>query len=566
MSGKTLNLSGFDEEVKKEVDLSGFDRETGSSDAPAEKGFLAKAAEVAAPILDKIDSYTGAPLRASQAKAIEIGFNSGKSNSEVLSEVGGAFKDAWGGDTSKVPTNKENAIAAGLSDVPMSEHFPSLYTDEPGLTLKAKKGGFLDASPAGAAGLVGDVGNDLSNLVPVGKIAKGIGGALKDSRIAGGIGRVAEAFTGVPRKETQTYIQHLDDVGKIGAEFGDDTYGASNSTRAQFKSDIDGARKGLNETITTTLSKSHPGKTIDVSGVVAELEAHKARLNPKFNADDIAEIDELISFVKTATDNGTAVNLVDGHGLKEWLQKEAKPSYKNGAIFQRGDKAQQAARAGARKTKELVNSAAPEIADANEKLSMMHSMEDRMNANLVTPNTPDASLMSAGSGSNKKNITDLKDLGELTDSNMIGEAEKLAAYKRFNSPELLPVDTTGKSFTRMAAARMALGAGGAYAAGENPLLGLAATSPAALKATIHGSRAIGRVAASPLTRATYLAAQANNRHSHERVMRKVQGTEFEAPIAAAQQRGEDASASTFYTLYNNEEKFRSLIDDEDELD
>lgn len=50
------------------------------------------------------------------------------------------------------------------------------------------------------------------------------------------------------------------------------------------------------------------------------------------------------------------------------------------------------------------------------------------------------------------------------------------------------------------------------------------------------------------------------------ILRKVQSTPYAAPLQKAAQNGDDAYAATYYMLYQNHDDFRSIIDDEDELD
>jgi len=178
------------------------------------------------------------------------------------------------------------------------------------------------------------------------------------------------------------------------------------------------------------------------------------------------------------------MSVLDAHNVKRFLQEKATQAYRNpGDIFSVGTEGAKAAKAGGAIARELVNKASPEVASANNALSQLHDIEDMMNSNLIAEGKPHAGLLAAGSGTNPRNANYLKDLGALTGKDMLGEAEKLAAMRSFGSPDLLPVDPTGKSYTRLAL-------GGALGAlfGGTPIsmaAGAALTSPATMKVMIN---------------------------------------------------------------------------------
>jgi len=127
-------------------------------------------APVIAPIGRFVDKYTGAPTRAAAQDIIQ-----GKGLSSAASRFGSQF----GEDPETAPTGKKLAQELGASEKSASDVLPSLYSDTGNEWTKFKRGGLLDPTASGAAGLGLDVALDPTNLIPVGAIAKGAGKAIK---------------------------------------------------------------------------------------------------------------------------------------------------------------------------------------------------------------------------------------------------------------------------------------------------------------------------------------------------------------------------------------------------
>jgi hypothetical protein len=175
---------------------------------------------------ETVDSYTGAPVRAGIGAAQD-----GKGVGGALSAAASQF----GEDPNLAPTGKQIARRAGVSDTALSEKVPSLYSDTGEEWTKLKRGGFLDPTASGAAGLGIDIAADITNVVPVGAIVKGAakGGAKLASRAvntasdaisatgrgAGKVGkRVIQGALGVPEESITRYLaRHAQLKDKVGA-------------------------------------------------------------------------------------------------------------------------------------------------------------------------------------------------------------------------------------------------------------------------------------------------------------------------------------------------------------
>lgn len=438
---------------------------------------------------EKIDRYTGAPMRAGTAEVLK---GSG------LLNAGKAAASQFGQDPSNAPTDADIGALMGFSkENSLSDLIPQIYS-ETGEGLPLKKGGMLDPSSAGAAGFALNTATDPMNLVPVGKMArmatrgaeavarpalKGAGqvaGLLKDGTIKVG-SRVGEAVSGVPRDIIENYVKRTDKINNLISKYGEDVVTASDDVRNAFQTQIRNTRQGLNKVITDTLSKSDPGRMVDVNPIIGSLEKAKSGLNPALQKAQISELDELIGQLKEAAPNGQA-NSLTAYQIAEKLNEVSKGAYqKGGQMFMPGDKVQKAAKMAANDSRKLIKESLPEIAEANSQLSRLHRLEELMNKNLIAPGKPEGALIAAGS-SNNRGAKLLSELGKLTKTDMVGKAKDLATQKAFTKPGLLPQGPQ----TGFAVLRPITGAALGSAAGPVGAIGGALfASPVALKAAIN---------------------------------------------------------------------------------
>lgn len=125
---------------------------------------------VVAPVGRFVDRYTGAPTRAGTEELIQ-----GRGIGSALSRYGKQF----GEDPELAPTGKKLAQEMGAGETSLSSKLPGLYSDTGNEWTKLKRGGLLDPTASGAAGLGLDMGLDVTNLIPVGAIVKGAGKLAK---------------------------------------------------------------------------------------------------------------------------------------------------------------------------------------------------------------------------------------------------------------------------------------------------------------------------------------------------------------------------------------------------
>jgi hypothetical protein len=160
-----------------------------------------------APVGRFVDKYTGAPTRAA------IGAVQEEKNPIT------AFTSQIGQDPEKAPTGKElvqrtESLPSFMkSETPLSDVIPSLYSDTGREWTKLKRGGLLDPTPVGAAGLLVDIAADPTNLISGAAISRGVSklakpvvtGAAKAGAVA------ADVVTG-----TKTFSRAGEILGDIG--------------------------------------------------------------------------------------------------------------------------------------------------------------------------------------------------------------------------------------------------------------------------------------------------------------------------------------------------------------
>jgi hypothetical protein len=359
----------------------------------------------------------------------------------------------------------------------------STATDLKGAVTDIGTGVGLGAGAYGAGKLVG-AGARKVGETRLGQEVKELGSVLLDLPRKAGI-KLSNVLTGVPEKEIQTYATQTEKVNKMISESGGDITAAADAARQKIQAGIQSTKTKLNSQISKAIEAAPVEQSIPVEPILNKLHSFKAKLNTNTQAEAISQIDDMIGVVtrEAETNADGLVNLKSLQDIKNFLQEKGKQAFlKGGQIFSTAKEAQVAAKQASTEALKILNPLAPEIAAANKQLSHLHFIENNMNRNLIASGKPEAALIAAGSGVNPRNAAVLRRLGEMTGQDALGEAERLAAAKRFGNPSFSPVDVTGKSLMRMAT-----GAAIGYAVDgkEGAFLGGALTSPAALKAAIN---------------------------------------------------------------------------------
>lgn len=370
--------------------------------------------------------------------------------------------------------------------------------------LKELGKGLLETGKAGAEMAAGEAGGQvLSKVIP--KAVELSGKAAK---------KISSALTGISEKEIQTYAdpKRFKEIQQLMKESGGDMQQAVDNFREEAMTKIGQSKQKLGESIGAALEEAAPKVgPVKVDPVIEKLQAAKAKLDPKLWGKDIAEIDDLIEKVSSVGGKQGAADIRSIHEIKEWLQDQAKSSYlKQGQLFSKGDKAQNAAKMAAREARKLVSEAVPAVAEANAKLASLHDVENTFNRNLLKSGATPGSVYAAGGESATQSRKALEKISEITGEDLTKLAENLAAARTFQSPGLLPQYTTGKS-----ALASGLGTGAGYLLGGpvGTAVGGAMTSPLVLKGLLQAGQiaapAVGMLgqAAIPASKAALFEAQ-----------------------------------------------------------
>lgn len=296
--------------------------------------------------------------------------------------------------------------------------------------------------------------------------------------------KTASTLTGETEKNIKTFVEKNAEVNKIIADSGGDIGTAADTMRETLSKQISGFRQSMNQKIGSALDAVSPEKTIVVDDVISGLDRVKARLNNNLKPEEISQIDELADRVRAVAGEAQKVSLKELHEIQDFLQDRAKGSYlKGGQIFVPGKTSQQAAKAGAREAKIMLDKLAPEIKEANSKLFQLHKIEENINKNLIAPGKSETALLAAGGASQGRNRRYLEALGNTIGKDVIGEAEKLSSAAAFANPNLLPKSAGGTTSTTRTLVSGGLGTalGGPVGGAVSAVM----TSPMVLKQAIQ---------------------------------------------------------------------------------
>lgn len=171
----------------------------------AKKGGLldaspSKIAGAASDVAEKIERYGRAPMRSAINTAMDKGL--------APVAIAESFVGQFGADPKKAPTGKALASRLGVEDTtPLSERIPWAFTEEPGLTLKAKKGGLLDVSPQGLVGGVIEEGLDPTLAISSGKQLSKL--AVSPKGLLSGAEKAKQAFGRAHLRPTPKFAEDI---------------------------------------------------------------------------------------------------------------------------------------------------------------------------------------------------------------------------------------------------------------------------------------------------------------------------------------------------------------------
>lgn len=190
--------------------------------APEEEdpGLLAKGLDIGGRALDYAGGVARVGLANSPAASMADMLQAYLRKKPLLNQPGDIGRALVG----KAPRSAEYMDRAGIPEgASVSDLVPGAFTEEPGFTMKAKKGGMLDPSMRGAVGGVVDMALDPLSYLGITELAKG-GGAL--AKIANGLRRVASPVGtsegALANAADKAAVRHLRPTPKVAQVLGPD--------------------------------------------------------------------------------------------------------------------------------------------------------------------------------------------------------------------------------------------------------------------------------------------------------------------------------------------------------
>jgi hypothetical protein len=319
----------------------------------------------------------------------------------------------------------------------------------------------------------------------LGAIARKAGRAVKEGTKTA-VSKLGAATTGVPEKDIRTLMEKGDDVARIIKESGGDLTSEADNLRRNLMNAIQSTRKKSSKTISEAIQKSASTPVIKNNSAIKAAKNVAESLAEKAEAKDIKAINKLIVKNIEKSSVKDALTLKEAQALKQQFDTLSKDTYiQGGKVFANSAGIKRAAKAASNELRSSIAELSPEIAKSNKTLSKLHDIEKKINKNLIAEGKPDVSLFAAGSDTHKRNASMLRELGEITGTKPLEEAEKLAAARSFADTKLLPSDVTGKSLTRILASTSV---GGAAGGPLGAAVGALAASPTALKYAIRSGQ------------------------------------------------------------------------------
>jgi hypothetical protein len=492
----------------------------------------------------------------------------GRSALEALPVAGSLVGGALGSLVAPVAGTIGGAGLGAAAGKALEQAGKKAFFDEGPQTREAQYKGIIGEGLAGA-------GAEMTGPL----ISKGVS---KVGEMLPTVSKVASQLTGIPEQEIKTYKARSKEIETLAKASDKSTIEAADIIRQKYMKDIRNSKDVINKGIDDVLKNSD--KSIKVQPVVDKLNEYKNKIDKALYPEQIAQVDDIISQVQATSENGL-IPAARANGVKKFLQLKAESAYQGpGDIFSVGKEAANVAKQAAAKTRMLIDEVEPKVTQLNSQLADLHNIESNMNKNLIKEGSPEAALMAAGTGGNPRNVRSLEKLGEFTGTPMLQEAQDLAAMRTFTDVPFLPIDTTGKSMTRLGAGS-SIGAslgglvGGLPGAAIGGTLGGIATSPAATKAAIDISNVVGKAipkfgspeATQMIQKSImqkYLSPKIEETPIEETpkipdqgyIMEKIKGTPYEKILNnSLQSGGQQSFAAANYVLQNRDQKYRELM-------
>jgi hypothetical protein len=391
-------------------------------------------------IANVIDSYTGAPTRAAIGAA---------QNAESPLA---AFVKQFGENPALAPSGKDLAKKTGASTesiIPDSA-LPSFLKDTKGnKTLELIKN-LATASPAGIYGAGLDIAaNPLNVATPV---ARGVG-LLADAasevpavsraletagKIPGKLAtKAAASLTPATEKAIEVYNSSAPEVNNVIKRSGGILSTAADEAKVKIQASIQAEKDAANGLIKQALEDPELQKIqVPTQPILEKLQAAKSKINPHYDPGDIKQINDMMERINQANPSG-AMSLDNLYETTKFLRKRSYGSFaENGEIYINSPQAAKAANGARQAATEALHEAAPQIKEADAIHSSLHDVDNRISSSLLTEGKPENIFSSAGGGSGNIHQRNLMEIGQLTGTNPVHDAELIYSAKYFKNKDL----------------------------------------------------------------------------------------------------------------------------------
>jgi hypothetical protein len=299
-----------------------------------------------------------------------------------------------------------------------------------------------------------------------------------------GLKSVSSSLSGVTPQEMETFAARTEQVKDLYNRGGKDFQAIADEIRDNTLGQVRVKKAQLNSQIENALESASPEKIVAVQPFIDALESYKGKISPKLAAKDYAKLIEAQQAIAETAGETGLLSLKELKQTTEFLQDLASAAYTQPGLVNNADRVSKFAKSIARDARKVLNQVSPEIADANNQLSLLHKIDDSLTRNVLKEGATTGTLFAAGSGVNKTQAKLLQKLDEAVGSNALQSAQDMAAARTF-----LGSGMTGASpFPMQSTGRSLLGTGLGYALGGPTGAAVAGglSSPLAIRTAIEG--------------------------------------------------------------------------------
>lgn len=424
------------------------------------------------------DDEIAAALNEDVAKPEEMSFGKGLAKTAVQAlPVAGSLVGAAvaGGPTLGAAALGGSALGAMAGRAAQTLIEENFLNEQP----KSLEEKFTELPKEAAYDVVGNVTGE-KIIAPIAKL------------VGKGLLKTSSAMSGVPKEVISHYSDNIKAVDQI-----QDLPDYADKARKMAQASIERFKGTQNKEISTALNNNY-GVMVDVTPAKNVVENSMKIINTKVNPEKFNALKEQWDFLNSLgkeDGNKLMMPLEDAYALKQKLQ-EMSEFIPQGQNFKKKDFVDQTYASMSRQLRKSVNSAAPDIANAELNLAKLRGYDKSLNRNLIKAETPYNAMISAGSGQNPMNASKVERLGNLIGEDLLTPMKNLAAADKLGNADLISSYTTGRAMIPVTAATLGYGAGGVGGA-INAGIAASMGTPIGIKYSLKGANFANKIGLTP---------------------------------------------------------------------